>query len=192
MARSPLADMAFGGITGSGWRPDPGTLLGIVPMGGGTRLAIVGYVLPPADDSAPPTGRPADGLTGPPADGLTGRPANGLVVDAAQRRALVNGQDVGLVFREFELLAFLTARPGRAFTRAHLLASVWDEGYQGSSRTVDVHMHRLRRKLGPEHGQCLVTMRRLGYLYRPPAPGVLPADHSLEWAARNPRATPAH
>ena len=96
------------------------------------------------------------------------------------------------MFREFELLAFLTARPGRAFTRSHLLASVWDEGYQGSSRTVDVHMHRLRRKLGPEHGQCLVTMRRLGYLYRPPATDVLPADHSLTWVARNPRTTPAH
>lgn len=97
-----------------------------------------------------------------------GRPADGLVVDAAQHRALVNGHDIGLVYREFELLAFLTARPRQAFTRAHLLASVWGTGYQGSSRTVDVHIHRLRRKLGPEYGQRLVTMRHLGYAYQPP------------------------
>jgi len=143
-----------------------GTLLGIVSLGAGSRLAIVGYLLPPADDSTPPAGQPADGL----------------VVDTAHHRALVNGRDAGLVFREFELLAFLTARPGRAFTRAHLLASVWGKAYQGRSRTVDVHVHRLRRKLGPEYGQRLVTMRHLGYMYRPPATDVLPADQSLAWS----------
>ena len=143
-----------------------GTLLGIVPLGRGSRLAIVGYLLPPADDSTPPAGQPTDGL----------------VVDTTHHRALVNGRDAGLVFREFELLAFLTARPGRAFTRAHLLASVWGEAYQGSSRTVDVHVHRLRRKLGPEYGQRLVTMRHLGYTYRPPATDVPPADQPLAWS----------
>ena len=140
-----------------------GTLLGIVPLGAGSRLAIVGYLLPPADDSTPPTEQPADGL----------------VVDTAHHRALVNGRDADLVFREFELLAFLTARPGRAFTRAHLLASVWRKAYHGRSRTVDVHVHRLRRKLGPEYGPRLVTMRNLGYMYRPPAADVLPADEPL-------------
>jgi DNA-binding response OmpR family regulator len=95
------------------------------------------------------------------------------VVDAAQHRALVDGRDVGLVFREFELLAFLTARPGQAFTRTHLLASVWGKAYEGTSRTVDVHIHRLRRKLGPEYGQRLITMRHLGYLYRPQVPTAL-------------------
>lgn len=128
-----------------------GTLLGVVPVGADHRLAIVGYLLPLA--------RPGD----------PGQPAEGLVVDAAQHRALVNGRDVGLVRREFELLAFLAARPCRAFTRAHLLSSVWGAAYQGSSRTVDVHVHRLRRKLGPEYGQRLVTMRHLGYVYRPPS-----------------------
>ncbi len=146
-----------------------GTLLGVIPLGVGSRLAIVGYLLPLArrDNPIPPARPPADGL----------------VVDTVQHRALVNGRDAGLVFREFELLAFLTARPGRAFTRAHLLASVWGKTYEGSSRTVDVHVHRLRRKLGPEYGQRLVTMRHLGYLYRPPATDVLPADQSLTWSS---------
>jgi len=128
-----------------------GALLGIIPLGAGSRLAVVGYLLPAArrDRSV--------------------RPADGLVVDAAQHRALLNGRDIGLVYREFELLAFLTARPCRAFTRAHLLANVWGAAYEGTSRTVDVHVHRLRRKLGPEHGQRIVTMRHLGYAYQPPA-----------------------
>lgn len=131
-----------------------GALLGVIPLGAGSRLAVVGYLLPPARRDDPVR--------------LDGRPSDGLVVDAAQHRALVNGHDIGLVYREFELLAFLTARPCRAFTRAHLLASVWGAAYQGSSRTVDVHIHRLRRKLGPEYGQRLVTMRHLGYVYQPP------------------------
>jgi DNA-binding response OmpR family regulator len=141
------------------------TLLGVVPLGAGSRLAIVGYLLPVARRESP----------GPPA----GQPADGLVVDGAQHRALVNGRDIGLVFREFELLDFLTTHPCRAFTRAHLLASVWGKAYQGSSRTVDVHIYRLRRKLGPEYGQRLVTMRHLGYLYRPPGPDVPPAGQPL-------------
>jgi DNA-binding response OmpR family regulator len=72
------------------------------------------------------------------------------VVDTVQHRALVNGRDAGLVFSESELLAYLTAYPARMFTRAHLLASVWGKEYQGRSRTVDVHVCRPRRKLGPE------------------------------------------
>ena len=56
------------------------------------------------------------------------------MVDTAHHRALVNGRDAGLVFREFELLAFLTARPGRAFTRAHLLASVWGKDHRRAAR----------------------------------------------------------
>jgi Transcriptional regulatory protein, C terminal len=128
-----------------------GALLGIVPLGAGARLAIVGYLLP------------AGGRPGP------GQPHDGLIVDAAQHRALVDGCDIGLVHLEFELLAFLTAHPRRAFTRAQLLACVWGKAYEGGDRTVDVHVHRLRRKLGPEYGRCVVTMRHLGYLYREPA-----------------------
>jgi Transcriptional regulatory protein, C terminal len=92
---------------------------------------------------------------------------DGLVVNAAARQVLVGGRDAGLVFQEFNLLAHLASNPGLVLTREHLLARVWGEAYQGSSRTVDVHIHRLRRKLGPEHGQRLITVRRVGYLYRP-------------------------
>jgi len=136
-------------------------------------MAIVGYLLPTS----------AAGLRFPPAilagnhagDGsLDGRSqedsalrSHGIVVDAVQRRVLVSGRDAGLVFKEFELLAFLAANPERVFTRPHLLASVWGEGFEGTARTVDVHVHRLRRKLGPKHADSLITVRRVGYLYRP-------------------------
>jgi DNA-binding response OmpR family regulator len=133
---------------------DNGTLLGVVPLGRGSRLAIVGYVLPAGV-------LPAGVLP-------AAEPADGLVVDTVQHRVLVNGRDAGLVYREFELLAFLIARPDQVLSRAHLLASVWGKTYQGRSRTVDVHMHRLRRKLGPEYGQRLVTRRHLGYMYISP------------------------
>ena len=72
------------------------------------------------------------------------------------------------------MLAFLSAHPATVFTRADLVDQVWhrDLGHDGppvprDSRTVDVHISRLRRKLGPRHGQCLVTEYRVGYQFRP-------------------------
>jgi DNA-binding winged helix-turn-helix (wHTH) protein len=133
-----------------------GTLLAVVPVNGGTsRLAIVSYLLPhPGRADNPPPAGPA---------------TDGLVVDSAQHRVLADGRDIGLVFQEFELLEFLTAHPGRAFTRGQLLARVWGDLRQATGRTVDVHIHRLRRKLGPVYGPRLVTVRRVGYMYDPPA-----------------------
>jgi Transcriptional regulatory protein, C terminal len=133
-----------------------GTLLAIVPVNGGTsRLAIVSYLLPhPSHGDSPPRAEPA---------------TDALVVDSAQHRVLADGQDIGLVFQEFELLEFLTANPGSAFTRRQLLAQVWGDLRQATGRTVDVHIHRLRRKLGPVYGPRLVTVRRVGYMYDPPA-----------------------
>jgi hypothetical protein len=137
-----------------------GALLGVLPVNGGSQhLAIVGYLLP-----APPVTRlplPAATASG-----------GALVVEPAQRRVLVGGRDAGLVFREYELLVYLADHPGRVFTREHLLETVWDADYEGTIRTVDVHVHRLRRKLGPGHGSRLVTVRRVGYLYQPAAPRV--------------------
>jgi DNA-binding response OmpR family regulator len=95
-----------------------------------------------------------------------------MVVDRLQHRILVAGRDVGLLFQEFELLEFLMAHPYRAFTRAELLASVWTRERQVTSRTVDIHVHRLRRKLGPAVASCLVTVRRVGYMFRPSPPSV--------------------
>jgi hypothetical protein len=92
-------------------------------------------------------------------------PADGLVLDTAGRRVLIDGRDIGLVFREFELLQFLVLHPGRALSRSEIFRSVWGEEPFESSRTVDIHVHRIRRKLGPEYGRHIVTIRRVGYRY---------------------------
>ena len=136
--------------------PPPGrdaTLLAVVPIPGtGTSLAIVGYAI---------TASAAD-----PAD-------PGLLVDHAQRRVWAGGHEVRLTSQEFELLAFLAAHPATVFTRAELLERVWHRTLAQDgrpvardSRTVDVHVSRVRRKLGPRHGRCLVTEYRVGYQYR--------------------------
>ena len=88
--------------------------------------------------------------------------------------AWINGREIQFTFQEFELLAFLAAHPAIVFTRAELVERVWHRtlGQDGrpvprDSRTVDVHVSRVRRKLGPRHGQCLVTEYRVGYQFRP-------------------------
>jgi hypothetical protein len=93
----------------------------------------------------------------------------GLVLDTAGRRVLVGGRDAGLVYLEFELLQFLVVNAGRALTRAQIFRSVWGEEPYQASRSVDIHVHRIRRKLGPEHGRNLVTVRRIGYRYEVPS-----------------------
>ena len=103
-----------------------------------------------------------------PAGGLDGR--TGLLLDHDQRRVWVDGKEVSLTFQEFELLAFLSAQPSTVFTRADLVKQVWQRDFAADSRTVDVHVSRLRRKLGPVYGQCLVTEHRAGYQFRPLAP----------------------
>ena len=94
-----------------------------------------------------------------------------------QRRVWIDGHEIGLTFQEFELLAFLAAHPATVFTRADLVGHVWHRnlGPDGrpvpqDSRTVDVHVSRVRRKLGPRYGQYLVTEYRVGYQFRPPPP----------------------
>ena len=80
-----------------------------------------------------------------------------------------------LTFKEFELLKFLAQHPGRVFTRAHLLQEVWGYDYFGGTRTVDVHVRRLRAKLGTEHEALIGTVRNVGYRFVP-VKGV-PEDH---------------
>ena len=152
--------------------PPPGrdaTLLAVVPIPGtGTSLAIVGYAITTAAADLPaPAVRPSPGDQPSPGHGL-------LLLDHAQRRAVIDGREIQLTFQEFELLAFLAAHPATVFTRAELVERVWHRtlGQDGrpvsrDSRTVDVHVSRVRRKLGPHHGQCLVTEYRVGYQYRP-------------------------
>jgi hypothetical protein len=172
-----------------GEQPPPGgadgTLLAVVPIPGtGTSLAIVGYPV------AMPGGGIATGAV--PGTALAtavaaatvqaaampalsalaaGEPGSdpartGLLLDRDQRRVWVDGRELTLTFQEFELLAFLAAHPATVFTRADLVRQVWQRDFAADSRTVDVHVSRLRHKLG-RYGRCLVTEYRVGYQYRP-------------------------
>ncbi len=146
-----------------------GTLLAVVPIPGtGTSLAIVGYPITTSAASPPPR----------PATPRTRRPqGSGLRLDRGRRRVWTDGREIELTFQEFELLAFLSAHPATVFTRADLIERVWhqavardSQAIARDSRTVDVHVSRVRRKLGPRYGQCLVTEYRVGYQFRPLTP----------------------
>jgi DNA-binding response OmpR family regulator len=86
-----------------------------------------------------------------------------LAIDSESYRVTAAGRPLDLTFKEFELLRFLAQRPGRAFTRPALLREVWGYDFYGGTRTVDVHVRRLRAKLGPEHEHLIETVRSVGY-----------------------------
>ena len=94
--------------------------------------------------------------------------AGELTVDAGGYTARVRGRPLDLTYKEFELIKYLVQHPGRVFTRAQLLQEVWGYDYYGGTRTVDVHVRRLRAKLGPEHEQLIGTVRNVGYRFDPP------------------------
>ena len=88
--------------------------------------------------------------------------AAGVVIDEANFTAKVYDRTLDLTYKEFELLHFLAGNPGRVFTREQLLSEVWCTDYFGGTRTVDVHVRRLRAKLG-EHEALISTVRGVGY-----------------------------
>jgi DNA-binding winged helix-turn-helix (wHTH) protein len=92
-----------------------------------------------------------------------------VVVDRAAHEVSVDGRRVGLTAKEFALLAFLAANRGRVFSREALLARVWGSRYEGGARTVDIHVRRLRAKLGD--ALPLETLRGAGYKLRAPSEG---------------------
>lgn len=92
-----------------------------------------------------------------------------LVVDDATYTATIGSHLLDLTFKEFELLKYLAQHPGRVFTRDQLLQEVWGYDYFGGTRTVDVHVRRLRAKLGPEHETLIGTVRNVGYRFVLPA-----------------------
>jgi DNA-binding winged helix-turn-helix (wHTH) protein len=94
-----------------------------------------------------------------------------LSIDEATYTARLRSRVLDLTFKEFELLKFLAQHPGRVFTRAHLLQEVWGYDYFGGTRTVDVHVRRLRAKLGAEHESLIGTVRNVGYRFVPPKTG---------------------
>ena len=85
------------------------------------------------------------------------------MIDESTYTARVRRTVLDLTYKEFELLKFLATHPGRVFTRAQLLQEVWGYDYFGGTRTVDVHVRRLRAKLGPEHEHLIGTVRNVGY-----------------------------
>jgi len=88
-----------------------------------------------------------------------------LVIDEATYTARLRKRVLDLTFNEFELLKYLAQHPGRVFTRAQLLQEVWGYDYFGGTRTVDVHVRRLRAKLGAEHEALIGTVRNVGYRF---------------------------
>ncbi|MFI6102591.1 winged helix-turn-helix domain-containing protein [Streptomyces sp. NPDC051310] len=137
---------------GATWLPAPAHAVPALPG----QPPMIGYlVLVPAEQHEP-------------APGAGAAPAGGPVtVDSSRRTAFVDGRPLDLTYLEFELLAHLVANPHRVHTRDQLVTTVWGYGHVGDGRTVDVHVARLRRKLGAEHRRTIQTVRRVGYKYTP-------------------------
>lgn len=91
-----------------------------------------------------------------------------LRIDTSRYEVTLGEEVLELTYKEYELLRFLAASPGRVFTRDLLLSRVWGEDYYGGTRTVDVHIRRIRVKLGSEYESCIGTVRNVGYRFQPP------------------------
>ncbi|MFF8945863.1 winged helix-turn-helix domain-containing protein [Streptomyces sp. NPDC014864] len=167
--RDEVVDVAELLPPGATWLPAPQHTVPVLPG----RPPMVGYlVLVPADQRPPfpPAAVPGQeetaGSAAPPGEG------DPLVrIDPVRRTAAVDGRELDLTYLEFELLAHLVAHPHRVHTRDQLVTTVWGYGHVGDGRTVDVHIARLRRKLGAEHRGTIRTVRRVGYKYAPPKAG---------------------
>lgn len=166
----PVAELLHAGAT---WLPAPQHALPTLPG----RPPMIGYlVLVPAEHAeAAQNGQPGrsgqPGQAGPDApETAPATEGDALVsIDPEQRTASVAGRPLDLTYLEFELLAHFVAHPNRVHTRDQLVTTVWGYGHVGDGRTVDVHVARLRRKMGAEYRSSIVTVRRVGYKYAPPA-----------------------
>jgi DNA-binding response OmpR family regulator len=103
-----------------------------------------------------------------------------LVIDEVTYTARLRGRPLNLTHKEFELLKYLVEHAGKVFTRAQLLQAVWGYDFFGGARTVDVHVRKLRAKLGSEHEQLIGTVRSVGYTSIRPGHG----DHGPQTTAR--------
>ncbi|MEU0005320.1 winged helix-turn-helix domain-containing protein [Streptomyces sp. NPDC006314] len=162
---SPLADTRHlrlvGGIVqdgdgGHGSAPLVGYLL-LVPEGTDPARLF-------AKDVTRPEIRPV-AYTGSPTVRHTGDDA--VRIDSARHVASVDGDELDLTYLEFALLAHLVQQPHQVHSREQLMAGIWGYDHIGDGRTVDVHIARLRRKLGAAHRHRIVTVRRVGYKYVP-------------------------
>ncbi|WP_392754200.1 winged helix-turn-helix domain-containing protein [Streptomyces sp. LN590] len=157
-----LADVADFLPPGATWLPAPQHTLPALPG----QPPMIGYlVLVPADQQPAVAAAAAQRIVPQPV--ATPTSAGPVRIDTVQRTAVVDGNTLDLTFLEFELLAHLVAHPHRVHTRDQLVTTVWGYGHVGDGRTVDVHIARLRRKLGVEHRRSIQTVRRVGYKYAP-------------------------
>ena len=88
-----------------------------------------------------------------------------LILNLETYQAAIEGTPLDLTYMEYELLKFLASHPGKVFTRETLLSRVWGYEYYGGARTVDVHIRRLRAKLGSAHAELIQTVRSVGYRF---------------------------
>ncbi|MDV9178008.1 winged helix-turn-helix domain-containing protein [Streptomyces sp. W16] len=162
--RDEVIDVAEFLPPGATWLPAPPHTLPTLPG----QPPMVGYlVLIPADSPhLARTGHPDVLPDGVPDITVGAEPL--VRIDTVQRTAQLKGEELDLTYLEFELLAHLVAHPNRVHTRDQLVTTVWGYGHVGDGRTVDVHIARLRRKLGVEHRKAIQTVRRVGYKYTPP------------------------
>ena len=154
-----LAILTEGGLAGltAEWGVDDVLLEAAGPAEVEARLRLAIGSLALSGDDDPSTGQ------------IT---AGALVIDETSYSARVGGRLLDLTYKEFELIKHLAQHPGRVFTRAQLLQEVWGYDYFGGTRTVDVHVRRLRAKLGLEHEVLIGTVRNVGYRFVPePSPG---------------------
>ncbi|MFF0184021.1 winged helix-turn-helix domain-containing protein [Streptomyces sp. NPDC005244] len=165
--RDEVVDVAGFLPPGATWLPAPPHTLPVLPG----QPPMIGYlVLVPADQHpllpvAVPDRPAQDGAE--PSPGGTGAGEPLVRIDTVQRTAEVDGRILDLTYLEFELLAHLVQHPHRVHTRDQLVSTVWGYGHVGDGRTVDVHVARLRRKLGAQHRRSIQTVRRVGYKYAP-------------------------
>jgi DNA-binding response OmpR family regulator len=137
----------------------------------GVNQTLVGYlVMVPTAQAVsppPPAAPPAPAVPLLPPVRTAAPNPHGLSVDAEQRTIHLDGVQLNLTYIEFELLAHLVEYPNLVHTREQLISTVWGYGHVGDSRTVDVHIARLRGKLGAPYRERIVTVRRVGYKYTP-------------------------
>lgn len=105
-----------------------------------------------------------------------------LTIDTETYAAKLKGRPLDLTYKEFELLRYLAQHPGRVFSREQLLREVWGFDYYGGTRTVDVHVRRLRAKLGSENESMIGTVRQVGYKFVAPPPKPLPDSSPVKVA----------
>ena len=173
-----------GGSPAEGTRADGGRP-GDIPVPDGSRgTPLVGYLVLVPEDIDPADLFAASGMVGaepeihPVPAGVAASlapsapsPGPGLHIDTDRHLAEVDGRRLDLTYLEFQLLAHLANHPHRVHSRAHLVTAIWGYDHVGDGRTVDVHIARLRRKLGAPHRRRIVTVRRVGYKYLPERSG---------------------